>query len=105
MNPTSHRLLRAYLSRRSPWGPPWWIYGVAFGAANLVRQALIIASPVEISAPARVASWAATALLVIAVVNMTAVVLRRLPARRDGDTAPVCEVVRLSAERPEEKAA
>jgi hypothetical protein len=75
------RLIHAYTSRRSPWGPPWWIYGVTFGAANVARQAAVLATPVEIPQPIRVGSWVATALVVIAVVNGVAVVLQRRGAR------------------------
>ena len=71
------QLLHAYTSRRSPWGPPWWIYGVAFGAANLVRQVVIIVTTAEIPQAFRVASWVATALVVIIVINSVAVALRR----------------------------
>jgi hypothetical protein len=77
MNSQLRQLLRTYASRRSPWGPPWWIYGVAFGAANLVRQAAVIVSPTEIPQSIRVASWVATALLVVTVVNLIAVALQR----------------------------
>jgi hypothetical protein len=70
------RLMRTYTSRRSPWGPPWWIYGLAFGAANLIRQVVIAVAPAEIPTYARVASWVATALLVIGVVNTAALVRR-----------------------------
>jgi hypothetical protein len=76
-------LLRAYTSRRSPWGPPWWIYGVAFGAANLIRSVVVIVSGAETSQPMRIAAWSATAIVVITVVNGVAVLL----ARR-GDAAP-----------------
>jgi hypothetical protein len=76
MNTQLRDLLHTYARRRSPWGPPWWIYGVAFGAANLLRQAVIIVSPAEIPQPIRVASWIATALLVIVVINGVAVALR-----------------------------
>ena len=71
------QLLHAYTSRRSPWGPPWWIYGVAFGAANLVRQIVLIVTTAEIPQAFRVASWAATALVVIIVINSVAVALQR----------------------------
>ena len=77
------QLLHAYTSRRSPWGPPWWIYGVAFGAANLIRQAVIIVTTAEIPQSIRVASWVATALVVIIVVNSIAVALQRRGARED----------------------
>ena len=77
------QLLHAYTSRRSPWGPPWWIYGVAFGAANLVRQVVIIVTTAEIPQAIRVASWVATALVVIIVINSVAVALQRR-----GDAAP-----------------
>jgi hypothetical protein len=83
MAPQLRQLLHAYASRRSPWGPPWWIYGVAFGVANLVRQALIIVTSAEIPQGIRVASWMATALVVITVNNSLAVVLQRR-----GDGAP-----------------
>jgi membrane protein implicated in regulation of membrane protease activity len=77
MSANPSRLLRTYVSRRSPWGPPWWIYGVAFGAANLIRNAVIIAGPGEIPALAGAASWLATALLVVLAVNAVAFVHRR----------------------------
>jgi membrane protein implicated in regulation of membrane protease activity len=76
------RLLRTYLSRRSPWGPPWWIYGVAFGAANLIRNAVIIAGPGEIPALAGIASWLGSALLVVLAVNAVAFLLGRRAERR-----------------------
>jgi len=77
MNSRIRQLLHDYARRRSPWGPPWWIYGVAFGVANLIRQVVIVVSPAEIPQSIRVASWVATALLVIAVINVVAVALRR----------------------------
>ena len=80
MNSHLRQLLHAYTSRRSPWGPPWWIYGVAFGAVNLVRQAVIILTPAEIPQSIRVASYLVTALAVVVVINGIAVTLRR---RRD----------------------
>jgi hypothetical protein len=105
MTPALRQLLRAYVSRRSPWGPPWWIYGVAYGAANLVRQAVAIIATPEMSTPARVGSWAATALLVIGIVNAAAAVVRRHEARkRAAATAPALELAR-SAIGPKEEAA
>jgi hypothetical protein len=82
-------LLHTYTSRRSPWGPPWWIYGVAFGAANLVRQGVIIVTSADISQAFRVASWVATALAVILVVNTVAIALGRrgTTGRMDDPTA------------------
>ena len=77
MSPRLRQLLNAYTSRRSPWGPPWWIYGVAFGAANLIRQAVITVTTAEIPQGIRVASWMATALVVITVINSVAVALQR----------------------------
>jgi hypothetical protein len=82
------QLLHDYASRRSPWGPPWWIYGVAFGVANLIRQAAIIAIPAEISQPIRIASWVATALLVFGLVSGVAVLGRRQARRPD---EPLCQ--------------
>ena len=76
------QLLHDYATRRSPWGPPWWIYGVAFGVANLIRQAVIIAIPSEIPQVVRIASWVLTALLVFGIVTGVAVV-RRIVTRRD----------------------
>jgi hypothetical protein len=50
---------------------------VAFGVANLARQVVIILTPAEIPQTVRVASWVATALVVFAVINGVALVLRR----------------------------
>jgi hypothetical protein len=76
--PTSHVswLASAYLSRRSPWGPPWWIYAVSFGALNIVRHAIVLMAP-EIPQPIRISAFVGTAVLVIVVVNAAAVVLQR----------------------------
>jgi hypothetical protein len=104
MTPTLRQLLRAYVHRRSPWGPPWWIYGVAYGAANLIRQAVTVVAAPEMSTPARVGSWAATALLVIGIVNTAAVVRRRRTRHRDADAAPALEMAH-SAIGPKEEAA
>ena len=41
MSATIRRSARAYLDRRTTWGPPWWVYAVALGAANLVREAVL----------------------------------------------------------------
>jgi hypothetical protein len=71
------QLLHTYTSRRSPWGPPLWIYGVAFGALNAVRHAVLIVSGAQIPQAARVASWVATALVVILAINTVAVALQR----------------------------
>ena len=84
MNLEPRQHLHGYLRRRSPWGPPWWIYGAAFGAANVIRQGAIIVTPSEVPQSIRVASWAATALLVIAVINGVAV----LRGRRTDATTP-----------------
>ena len=77
MSTQLRQLLHASMSRRSPWGPPWWLYGVAFGAANVVRQVAIILTTAEIPQVVRVASWVATALVVIVVINGVAVTLQR----------------------------
>jgi hypothetical protein len=77
------QLFRAYVNRRSPWGPPWWIYGVAFGALNLIRQAVILLTPAEIPQSVRIASWGATALVVLGGVNLVAFVLRRQPSSKE----------------------
>ena len=50
---------------------------MAFGAANLVRQVVIIVTTAEIPQAFRIASWVATALVVIIVINSVAVALRR----------------------------
>lgn len=78
------QLLRAYADRRSPWGPPWWIYGVAFGTVNLVRQAAIILSGADVPQSVRVASYVATALAVIVATNGVAVAMRRLGSATEG---------------------
>ncbi len=104
MTPKLRQLPHAYVHRRSPWGPPWWIYGVAYGAANLIRQAVTIVAAPDMSTPARVGSWAATALLVIGIVNTAAVARRRRARHRDADTAPALEMAQ-SAGGPKEKAA
>jgi hypothetical protein len=103
MTPALRQLLRAYVRRRSPWGPPWWIYGVAYGAANLIRQAVTIVAAPELSTPARVGSWAATALLVIGIVN-TAAVRRRRARQRDADTQSALEMAHYTI-GPKEEAA
>lgn len=77
MTTAPRQLLADYISRRSPWGPPWWIYGVAFGAANLIRQGAIYLAPGEVSTPVRIASWLATLLLTFGVINTIAAALRR----------------------------
>ncbi len=82
------QLLHAYTSRRSPWGPPWWIYAVAFGAANLVRQVVVVVTPSDIPQSIRVASWIATAVVVVAVVNGVAVVWQRRGHAAPGGHAP-----------------
>jgi hypothetical protein len=79
------QLLNTYLSRRSPWGPLWWIYGVAFAAANFIRQAVFIVIADDTPQALRAASWVGTALLVIVIVNTVAFVLRRLGRRNHGD--------------------
>ena len=95
----------AYTTRRSPWGPPWWLYGVAFGAANLVRHVVIAMTPAEIPEAIRIASWLATALVVIIVINGVAVALHR---RGDGDRhgpthplTPTWPLRRRAQRRPE----
>ena len=50
---------------------------MAFGAANLARQIVLIVTTAEIPQTFRVASWAATALVVIIVINSVAVALQR----------------------------
>ena len=77
MSASIRSLFDAYVSRRSPWGPPWWVYGVTYGGLNLIRQAAILLAATEMSPPLRVASWAVTALVAIVAVNTAAVVLRR----------------------------
>ena len=104
MNPRIRQLFRAYVTRRSPWGPPWWIYGVAYGVLNLIRQAVILVAATEMSTPARVASWAATALVVVVVVNTAALVLRQRATRRDTDTVRVHEMAHADI-GPKEEAA
>jgi hypothetical protein len=82
------KLFRAYIERRSPWGPPWWIYGVTYGALNVIRQAAIIVAAADLSTPVRVASWVATALVAFGGVNAVAAVQGRWTARRDVGALP-----------------
>jgi len=91
MTPAVRQLFRAYVGRRSPWGPPWWIYGVAYGVLNLIRQAVIGLAAPELSTPGRVTSWAATALIVIGGVNTVDVARRRCSKRSHTGTARVHE--------------
>jgi hypothetical protein len=107
MTPAHRQLFQAYISRRSPWGPPWWVYGVTFGVANLIRQVAIMLSPGEISNAARVASWVGTVLLTLGLVNAVAFALRHLAGRRHVDAASAPEIGQLptAPERPAEEAA
>jgi hypothetical protein len=77
------QLLHTYLSRRSPWGPPWWIYGVAFAAANFIRQAVFIVIADDTPQALRAVSWVATALVVI----LTVTAVYRVSVER-GDVSP-----------------
>jgi hypothetical protein len=104
MTPAPRQLFQAYINRRSPWGPPWWVYGVTFGVANLIRQVAIMLSAAEVSSPARVASWVATVLLTVALVNTVAFALRRLTSRRHVDAAPPPEIAQLITAPPEHPA-
>ncbi len=88
MTSALRQLVRGYLSRPSPWGPPWWIYGVAFGVLNLIRQGVIVLAAPGLSTPLRVASWAATALVALGAVNTVAAVLRRRTPCPVHETAP-----------------
>jgi hypothetical protein len=101
---TVRHLFDAYVSRRSPWGPPWWIYGLAYGVLNLVRQAVILLAAADISTPARVVSRLATALVVIVGVNAVAFVHRRLAARPADDGSHAVTMAR-SERGPKEEAA
>ena len=82
------QLLHAYTSRRSPWGPPWWIYAVTFGAANLVRQGVVDPGGPPTNRSASL-SYVATAVVVIAVINSTAVSVGKTRRRRSAGTALV----------------
>jgi hypothetical protein len=104
MTPAPRELLNAYISRRSPWGPPWWVYGVTFGAANLIRQAAIMLSPADIPNPVRVASWVATVLLTLGLVNGVALVVRRWSRPARLHAIPAMSTARPAA-APDEKAA
>jgi hypothetical protein len=104
MTPEIRRLFHAYVSRRSPWGPPWWVYGVTYGALNVIRQAVIILAAADLSTPARVTSWVVTALVAFGGVNAVAAILRRWGERRDVLGIPVQETV-PSCTGPKEEAA
>ena len=75
MSATVRRTARAYLDRRTPWGPPWWVYAVALGAANLVRQAVLWRT--DAGAAVGFAAFVAMVLVVFGAVTGAAAVLRR----------------------------
>lgn len=104
MTPAIRQLFRAYVRRRSPWGPPWWIYGVSYGVLNLIRQVVILLAGRELSTPIRVASWVATALVVVGVVNTVAVVLRHRTSGRDTEMVHAHEMAQSDI-GPKEEAA
>lgn len=83
MSPTIRRTVRAYVDRRTPWGPPWWVYAVALGAANLVRQALLWGS--DPGTAVDVASFLAMVAIVFGTVTGVAVLLRRHERRHLSD--------------------
>ena len=80
MSATIRRTARAYLDRRTPWGPPWWVYAVALGAANLVRQAVLWRT--DAGAAVGFAAFVAMVLVVFGAVTGAAAVLRRRDVRR-----------------------
>ena len=104
MTRSVRQLSRDYVSRRSPWGPPWWIYGAAYGVLNLIRQAVIGLAAPDMSTAVRVTSWAATALIAIGGVTTVDVVRRRWTERSHTGTARVHETVHCDM-GPNEEAA
>jgi len=104
MTRSPRQLFRDYVSSRSPWGPPWWIYGVTYGVANLVRQAVIIAIPAEVSTPVRIASWIVTILFTIGIVNTAAFVLGHRTQRHAPSDAPAFDMP-VARPGPEQDAA
>jgi hypothetical protein len=110
MSPHIRHLFHAYTSRRSPWGPPWCIYGVSFGAATLLRHTITLMNP-EIPQTLRVLTWLASALVVVVVVNGVAIVLRAIgdapqtltplwPLRRGHDRAEATDPSPPGSDRP-----
>ena len=64
MRTTIRRTARAYVDRRTPWGPPWWVYALALGIANLTRQAIVWRTD-----PAPVVGLAAFVVMLVVVVG------------------------------------
>lgn len=72
--------MRAYASRTTPWGPPWWIYVVAIAAANVIRQLVM---PHDVSTAQQVGTFVAMVVGVATVVTLVHLGVSRRRARRD----------------------
>jgi len=80
MSSIIRRTARTYLDRRTPWGPPWWVYAVALGAANLVRQAVLWRT--DAGSAVGLAAFVVMVLVVFGAVTGTATLLGRRDLRR-----------------------
>jgi hypothetical protein len=72
-------VVQAYADRQTPWGPPWWTYAVAIGAANLIRQLVMRG---DVSTVAQVATFVG---MVVTVATVVTVVHSRVHGRRAPD--------------------
>ena len=101
MSSIIRRMARAYLDRRTPWGPPWWVYAIALGAANLVRQAVLWRT--DASSAAGLAAFVVMVPVVFGAVTGAAVLLgRRDLGRRAGRPGAGPEQLTLWTEGPHE---
>ena len=80
MSSIIRRTARTYLDRRTPWGPPWWVYAVTLGAANLVRQAVLWRT--DAGSTVGLAAFVVMVLVVFGAVTGTATLLGRRDLRR-----------------------
>ncbi len=104
MSSIIRRTARTYLDRRTPWGPPWWVYAVTLGAANLVRQAVLWRT--DAGSTVGLAAFVVMVLVVFGAVTGTATLLGRRDVRRRSRAGP--EQLTLwteGAREPEDEAA
>jgi hypothetical protein len=80
VRPRPGNLLRAYASRTTPWGAPWWVYAVAIAAANVVRQLVM---PDDVSTVQQVGTFVGMVVGVATVVTLVHHGVSRRRARRD----------------------
>ena len=106
MSSTIRRTARAYLDRRTPWGPPWWVYAVTLGAANLVRQAVLWRT--DAGSTVGLAAFVVMVLVVFGAVTGTATLLRAArpppPGGGTGRRTGAADAVDRGAREPEDEA-